>query len=176
VALLDHGQTEGEEQEEIMKGDPKVIKLLNEALTAELTAINQYFLHAELCENYGYEILYKAIRTESIDEMKHADWLIERILFLDGMPNMSRYFEIKIGSTVDAMFANDLKLEKDAIVRLNKGIALCAQVGDNGSRDLLQKILGDEERHLDFIETQLSLIEQIGMANYLSQQVGAEKE
>jgi len=158
-----------------MKGDPKVLSLLGDALTAELTAISQYFVHAEMCENFGYEALEGTIRKEAMDEMKHAEILIERILFLEGRPMMSRLFDIKIGSKVDEMLANDLKLEKDAIDRLNKAIGICAEVGDNGSFDLLQKILHDEERHLDFIETQTSLIDQIGLANYLGQQLGGGK-
>jgi bacterioferritin len=154
-----------------MKGDPKILELLNECLTAELTAINQYFIHAEICENFGYAALYQAIRAESIDEMKHADKLIERILFLEGYPNMSRYFEIKVGKSIEEIFANDMQLEKAAVGRLNKGIGLCAEVGDHGSRDLLQGILGEEEHHIDFIETQLSLIGQIGVVNYISRQI-----
>ncbi|MBD3160940.1 MAG: bacterioferritin [Candidatus Eisenbacteria bacterium] len=154
-----------------MKGDDKVIELLNEVLTAELTAINQYFIHAEMCENFGFSALYTQIRQESIDEMKHAEILIERILYLDGMPNMSRYFEIKIGKQVEDMFKKDLALEKDAIDRLNRGIALCSEKGDDGSKQLLENILADEERHYDWIETQLSLIESVGTQNYLSRQV-----
>ena len=154
-----------------MKGDAKVLSLLNEVLTAELTAINQYFVHAEICENSGYEVLYKKIREESIDEMRHAEKVIERILYLEGLPNMSRYSEIRVGRKVEEMLANDLKLEKDAVERLNRGIALCAEAGDHGTRDLLQSILDDEEKHVDWIETQIGLIGQIGAANYLSQQV-----
>ena len=154
-----------------MKGDAKVIELLNEVLTAELTAINQYFIHAEMCENFGFDALYKQIRQESIDEMKHAEALIERILFLEGAPNMSRYFEIKVGKQVEEMLKKDLALEKDAIDRLNRGIELCGEKGDNGSKQLLEGILSDEERHHDWIEEQLSLIESVGLQNYLSQQI-----
>jgi bacterioferritin len=162
--------------EKKMKGDAKVLELLNDCLTAELTAINQYFIHAEICENLGYSTLYKAIRAESIDEMKHADKLIERILFLEGYPNMSRYFEIRVGKSIEEIFKYDMKLEQDAVARLNKGIGLCAEVGDHGSRDLLQGILHDEERHVDFIETQQSLIEQLGIVNYLSRQMGGGED
>ena len=152
-----------------MKGDPKVLEALNQALTAELTAINQYFIHAEVYENLGYDKLHAHVKRDSIDEMKHAEALIERILFLDGQPNMSRYNEIKVGSKVEDMLANDLALEKDAVAFYNQAVALCAQAGDNGSRDLFQTLLTDEERHLDWLETQLGLIQQIGIGNYLSQ-------
>jgi bacterioferritin len=159
-----------------MKGDAKVLSLLNEVLTAELTAINQYFVHSEICESYGYTVLYAKIREESIDEMRHAEKLIERILYLEGLPNMSRYSEIRIGRKVEEMLANDLKLEKDAVERLNRGIGLCAEVNDHGTRDLLQVVLTDEERHVDWIESQIEQIDQIGIANYLSQQVRPKQE
>ena len=123
-----------------MKGDPKVIQFLNQVLKAELTAINQYFLHAEMCENWGYERLAKLVKKESIEEMTHAEKLMERILYLDGAPNMTDYFKINVGATVEAQLKNDLQLEYDAVKRLNEGIKLCVAVGDNGSRDLAQKI------------------------------------
>jgi bacterioferritin len=154
-----------------MKGHDKVIELLNEVLTAELTAINQYFIHARLCENWGYEKLWKKIRAESIDEMKHADKLIARILYLDGMPNLQRLGKVNVGQTVPEQFKLDLDVEKVAIKVLNDGIELCRSLGDNGSRDLLEEILEGEETHADWLETQISLIASIGEANYLSQQL-----
>lgn len=154
-----------------MKGDPKVIAVLSEVLKAELTAINQYFLHAEMCENWGYKKLASYTKKESIDEMKHAEKLMERILYLDGTPNMSDYFKIVIGRTVPEQFKNDLQVEYEAVKRLNEGVELCRQVGDNGSRDLLQHILEDEEHHIDWLEAQLHAIEEMGVQNYLSQQL-----
>ncbi len=154
-----------------MKGDQKIIELLNEVLAAELTAINQYFVHAEMCGGFGLGVLHAAIRQEAIDEMRHAERLIERILYLEGTPNMSRYFEIKIGRKVDEMFANDLVVEKEAITRLNRGISACAQADDHGTKEILQQILTDEERHFEWIEEQVALIGHIGLQNYLSQQV-----
>jgi bacterioferritin len=154
-----------------MKGDPKVIAVLSEVLKAELTAINQYFLHAEMCENWGYERLAKLIRKESIEEMVHAEKLIERILYLDGTPNMSDYFKINIGATVDQQFKNDLEVEYTAVKRLNEGIPICVAAGDNGSRELLEKILLDEEHHIDWLEAQLHVIGEIGLANYLTEQL-----
>jgi bacterioferritin len=158
-----------------MKGDAKVIAVLNEVLKAELTAINQYFLHAEMCENWGYEKLAKHTRGESIEEMQHAEKLIERILLLDGTPNMSDYFKINIGPNVKAQLQNDLKVEYDAVKRLNKGVATCVDQGDNGSRDLLEEILTDEEEHIDWLEAQLHAIDEMGIENYLAQQLH-EKE
>ena len=158
-----------------MKGDPKVIEFLNQVLKAELTAINQYFLHAEMCENWGYQRLAKLIKKESIEEMTHAEKLLERILYLDGTPNMTDYFKINIGATVEAQFKNDLNLEYDAVKRLNEGIKLCVAAGDNGSRDLAQKILDDEEHHVDWLEGQLHAIGEMGIANYLAQQLKEEK-
>jgi len=154
-----------------VKGDPKVIAVLSEVLKAELTAINQYFLHAEMCENWGYKKLASYTKKESIDEMKHAEKLMERILYLDGTPNMSDYFKIVIGRTVPEQFKNDLQVEYEAVKRLNEGVELCRQVGDNGSRDLLQHILEDEEHHIDWLEAQLHAIEEMGVQNYLSQQL-----
>ena len=154
-----------------MKGDAKIIGLLNEVLKAELTAINQYFLHAEMCENWGYERLAKLIRKESIEEMGHAEKLIERILYLDGTPNMSEYFKINIGATVEQQFKNDLDVEYTAVKRLNDGIPICMAAGDNGSRELVEKILEDEEHHIDWLEGQLHAISEIGIANYLAEQL-----
>lgn len=158
-----------------MKGDKKVIALLNEVLKAELTAINQYFLHAEMCENWGYERLAKLIRKESIEEMVHAEKLIERILYLDGTPNMSDYFKINIGATVEQQFKNDLELEYTAVKRLNEGIPVCMEAADNGSRELVEKILSDEEHHIDWLEAQLHAIGEIGIANYLTEQLKEEE-
>ena len=159
-----------------MKGDAKVIALLNEVLKAELTAINQYFLHAEMCENWGYYKLAKLAKKESIEEMQHAEILMERILYLDGTPNMSDYFKINIGQTVKMQLQNDLNLEYDAVKRLNAGIETCVKAGDNGSRELLTKILSDEEHHIDWLEAQLNAIKEIGIENYLAQHLeGGEK-
>jgi bacterioferritin len=153
----------------MMKGDPKVIALLNDVLKAELTAINQYFLHAEMMENWGYLGLAKITRKESIEEMTHAEKLMERILLLDGTPNMSDYFKINIGQNVKGQLKNDLDLEYVAVKRLNKGVQLCVDAGDNGSRELLEKILVDEEHHIDWLEAQLHAIEEMGYENYLAQ-------
>ena len=154
-----------------MKGNPKVIQLLNEVLKAELTAINQYFLHAEMCENWGYERLGALVKKESIEEMVHAEKCIERILFLDGTPNMTDYFKINIGATVEAQFKNDLQLEYDAVKRLNDGIKLCVAQGDNASRELAERILTDEEHHIDWLEAQLHAISEMGIGNYLAEQL-----
>ena len=160
-----------------MKGDPKIIAVLNEVLKAELTAINQYFLHAEMCENWGYEKMAAHTRAESIEEMTHAEKLMERILYLDGTPNMSDYFKINIGQNVKTQLQNDLQLEYDAVKRLNEGIRTCGTVGDNGSRELLEKILSDEEHHIDWLEGQLHAMGEMGVENYLAQQLhGDEKE
>ena len=154
-----------------MRGDAKVIELLNDVLTAELTAINQYFIHAKMCENWGYRHLAEYVRHESIDEMKHADVLIDRILFLEGIPNMQRLNPVRVGETVPEQFAVDLQLEYDAIKRLNDGIATCVAAGDNASRHLLEEILFSEEEHTDWLEAQVELIRQIGEQNYLAQQL-----
>lgn len=158
-----------------MKGDPKVIAFVNEVLKAELTAINQYFLHAEMCENWGYERLAKLIRKESIEEMVHAEKCMERILYLDGTPNMSDYFKINIGATVEAQFKNDLELEYAAVKRLNEGIKVCVAANDGGSRELAEKILVDEEHHIDWLEAQLHAISEMGIQNYLAQQLKEEE-
>ena len=150
---------------------PDILKTLNEVLTLELTAINQYFLHAEMCGDWGFKKLYGIIRAESIDEMKHAERLIERILFLDGVPNVQRLGKITIGETVKEQLELDLALENRAIPVLNAGINQAVALGDNGTRSLLEDILVDEERHVDWLESQLELIRQIGVENYLAQQV-----
>jgi bacterioferritin len=155
-----------------MKGAEAVVELLNEVLTAELTAINQYFVDAKMCENWGYAALAARIRADSIDEMGDAEKLIERILYLEGMPNLQRLGSVKVGETVPEKLSLALALETDAIRRLNQGIAVCTEVGDNGSRELLVTILEGEEEHADWLEAQLLLIEQLGEALYLAQQVG----
>jgi bacterioferritin len=152
-----------------VKAGPEVIAALNDILTAELTGINQYFLHAKLLENWGYA--RKHVRAESIDEMKHADQLMERILYLEGMPNVQRLGRIRIGETVPEMFDSDLELEREAVPRLNAAIALCSASGDSGTRHLLEEILVSEEEHLDWLETQIRLIEEIGLAGYLGEQM-----
>jgi bacterioferritin len=154
-----------------MKGDAEVVGLLNEVLTAELTAINQYFVHGMMCHNWRYERLAKRSRDESIGEMKHAQELIERILYLEGVPNMQRYMKINVGQEVPEQLQFDLQLEKDAVGRLNPGIELCRGKGDNGSRLLLERILHEEEGHIDWLEAQLQQIKDIGAANYLAQQI-----
>lgn len=154
-----------------MKGSEKVIELLNDVLTAELTAVNQYWVHARMCQNWGFDKLWQHIRAEAIDEMKHADQLVERILFLDGMPNLQRLDKINIGENVHEQLKVDLALEHDALPRLNKGIALCTEVGDNGTRELMEQILVSEEQHVDWLEAQLDLIEQVGIQNYLTTQI-----
>jgi bacterioferritin len=154
-----------------MKGDPKIIDLLNEILTAELTAINQYFLHARMCQNWGYKRLGDHIRKESIDEMKHADYLIERILFLEGLPNVQKLDRIAIGQTVVEMFHNDLAVEMRAVPRLNRAIQVVRDLADNGTEDLLTRILVSEEEHVDWLEAQLELVKQVGEQIYLAQQI-----
>ena len=158
-----------------MKGDKKIIEVLNEVLTAELTAINQYFVHAEMCENWGYKRLQKVIRHHSIGEMKHAEEVIERILFLEGIPNVQRLGKINIGESVEEQFKVDLALELDALPRLNKGIEVCREVDDNGSRLLLEEILHEEEEHVDWLEAQIDQVQQMGIQNYLSQQVRGDE-
>jgi bacterioferritin len=154
-----------------MKGDKQVITLLNDVLTAELTAVNQYFLHARLCHHWGYERLYERVRKESIEEMKHADELIERILYLEGVPNLQRYGKVSVGQTVPEQFQLDLQVEYDAVKRLNEGIEACRAAGDNGTRTLLERILHEEEAHVDWLETQQETIKQIGTERYLTEQL-----
>ena len=154
-----------------MKGNDEVLEILNQLLTNELTAINQYFVHAKMCENWGYERLASKVRAESIDEMRHADQVISRILFLEGVPNMQRYHKVRVGETVKEQFEVDLQLEYSAIAFLNQGIETSRKIGDNATEDLLTKILVGEEDHTDWLETQLELIRQIGEQNYLAQQL-----
>ena len=154
-----------------MKGNEEILELLNQLLTNELTAINQYFIHAKMCENWGYDRLAHKIREESIDEMKHADQLISRILFLEGVPNLQRLNKLHVGETVKEQLESDLQLEYAAIEFLNKGIAISRNTGDNATEDLMTKILVAEEAHTDWLETQLELIRQVGEQNYLAQQI-----
>jgi len=154
-----------------MKGNPKVLDALQEVLKAELTAINQYFVHAEMCENWGYKRLAGLVKKESIDEMKHAEKLIEHILFLDGTPNVSDYFKINIGPTVPKQLENDLEVECAAVERLNRHIKTCDETGDAGSRELLEDILTDEEEHIDWLEAQLHALGEMGIENYLAEQM-----
>ena len=154
-----------------MKGQPEIVEVLNEALTAELTAVNQYFIDAKMLANWGYERLAAKFHEDSIDEMKDADMLIERILYLDGMPNLQRLGTIRIGETPAEKLKLALDVEREAIERLNRGIDLCVARGDNGSREILRGILSGEEEHADWLETQLDLIAQIGDSLYLAQQV-----
>ncbi|HEV3485749.1 MAG TPA: bacterioferritin [Vicinamibacterales bacterium] len=159
-----------------MKGDTKIIEILNDVLTAELTAINQYFVHAEMCENWGYDRLHHIIRKHSIGEMKHAEELIERVLFLDGVPNVQKLDKINIGENVPEIMKADYALEMEALPRLNKGIETCRERGDNNSRHLLEEILEDEEKHVDWLEAQLALIDQVGVQNYLAAQIREDDE
>ncbi len=154
-----------------MKGDPDIIQMLNAVLTSELTAINQYFIHFRMCENWGYKRLASKKRHESIDEMKHADRVIQRILFLDGTPNMQRLSPVRVGEHPIEQHEVDLALELEAVKRLNEGIALAVAKGDNGTRELLEGILHEEEEGIDWLEAQLNLARQIGTELYLSEQL-----
>ncbi|MFP5578721.1 MAG: bacterioferritin [Acidimicrobiia bacterium] len=154
-----------------MQGDPEIIEFLNEALTAELTAINQYFIHAKMCENWGFERLAKHNYDESIDEMKDAEKVIERILYLEGVPNLQRLGSVLVGETVPEQHRLDLQLEQAAVERYNRGVALAREKGDNGTAELLEDLLTGEEHHADWIESQLFVIEQVGIENYLTQQI-----
>jgi bacterioferritin len=158
-----------------MKGNPKVLAELNKALKEELTAINQYFLHAEMCENWGYHKLSEYIKKQSIGEMKHAESLMERILFLDGTPSM-KPLDVKIGGTVKAMIESDLALEVSAVKQYNDAVAVAVDEGDNGSRELFEILLKDEEDHVDFLEAQMQQIKDMGYERYLSQQIGELEE
>ena len=158
-----------------MRGKDKVIARLNEALKAELTAITQYFLHSEMCENWGYHRLGEFIKKQSIDEMKHAEKVIERILFLDGTPNMGMGLPIKVGANVKEQITSDLALEVEAFNMYNAAIQVCVAEGDNTSRELFEMLLKDEEKHIDFLEAQLHVIEEAGIQNYLAQQMHEEE-
>ena len=154
-----------------MKGNDDVLTILNEVLTGELTAINQYFVHAKMCDNWGYQRIASHTRDESIDEMKHAERIVERILFLDGVPNLQRLGPLKVGESVVEQFRNDLAVEIQALERLHRGIALAIEKTDVGTREMLADILVDEEEHVDWLETQLETIDQIGVEHYLAQQL-----
>jgi bacterioferritin len=154
-----------------MKGDTKVIELLNAILTSELTAINQYFAHAKMCQHWGYAALGGKLRAESIDEMRHAELLMDRILYLDGVPNLQRLGKIRVGETVPEQFAVDHALEVEAVGFLNECIKVCYDADDNGSLELVKSILVSEEEHIDWIEEQQNLIENIGLQNYLASQI-----
>jgi bacterioferritin len=154
-----------------MKGNPDVIEALNEVLTAELTAINQYFVHYKMCENWGYQRLAKKKREESVEEMHHADKVMERILYLDGTPNIQRLFPVGVGEDPIEQHKLDLALEVGAVERLNKAIALCRDKADNGSRELLEGILLNEEEGLDWLEAQLHLVKEVGKEAYLAEQI-----
>ena len=159
-----------------MQGDPAIIEILNEVLTAELTAVNQYWVHYRMLDNWGLKRLAEHSREESIDEMKDADRIIERILFLEGVPNMQRLNPVRVGETVPEQLASDLAVEQSAVERYNRGIALCVEKGDNGTRALFEKHLVDEESHLDWIEAQLNLIETVGLERYLAEQMHGDED
>jgi bacterioferritin len=158
----------------VMKGDAKVIEALNRALTIELTAINQYFVQAKMLKNWGYLTLAKKMWEESMGEMKHADKIIDRILFLEGTPNIARYDVIRVGTDVKEMFTNDLRLEAGGVKHYNDAVDLCGKLKDGGTRELLEGILVNSEEHVDWIETQLGLIQSVGLQNYLSEKLGSE--
>ena len=154
-----------------MNGNPDILKTLQEVLSAELTAINQYFIHARMLRNWRYMKLADHTEKESIGEMKHAQEAMDRILYFDSIPNMQKYMKINVGKTVPEQFDFDLKVEYDAVARLNKGIELARERGDNGTRALLEKMLKDEEEHIDWLEAQIGIVEKIGVENYLAQQM-----
>ena len=154
-----------------MKSNDEVIQVLQDVLSAELTAVNQYFIHARMNENWGYKKLSAYMRKESIEEMRHAQDVIDRILYFDGAPNMQKYLKINVGRTVPEQFQNDLEVEYQAVPRLNKGIEVARALGDNGTRSLLETILKDEEAHVDWLEAQLGIIKEMGVQNYLAQQM-----
>jgi bacterioferritin len=154
-----------------VKGNARVVEFLNEALTAELTAINQYFLDSRMCENWGYHRLAAHLRDESMDEMKHAERIADRIIYFEGMPNFQRLGTVSVGESAPEKLHLAHDLETAAIAMYNRGIALCVEDGDNGTRELLEEVLEDEEEHADWLETQFELIKQLGEALYLSQQL-----
>jgi bacterioferritin len=158
-------------KEHLMQSSPTILELLNDVLTAELTAVNQYFVHYKICANWGYKHLAEKLREESFGEMKHADDVIERILFLQGVPNMQRLGPVRVGERVGEQFDVDLELESEHVRRLNAGIATCREQGDAGTRLLLEEIPEDSEEHVDWLETQLELVSQLGEQLYLSTQV-----
>jgi bacterioferritin len=152
-----------------MRGDERVLEFLNEQLTAELTAINQYFLHAKMQENFGWVKLAKHTKAESIDEMRHAELLTDRILFLDGLPNYQRLFALRVGQTIGQMFEADMAVEVEAVDRLRRGVEYMRSVGDHTSSNIFEAILADEESHIDYLETQLNLLQVLGEPLYLAQ-------
>jgi bacterioferritin len=154
-----------------MEGDPRIIDLLNQVLRKELTGINQYFIHSRMCENWGYQRLEKVHYEESIDEMKHADRVIKRLLFLDGVPNLSDYDRIVVGRNVREQFDNDLALEMAALEIMRRGVQLCLEAADHGTRELLEHMVEDEERHVNWLEAQKHKIREVGYENYLAQQI-----
>lgn len=154
-----------------MKGSAKVIEVLNDVLTAEITAINQYFVHAKMCENWGYKLLYEDTENNALEEMKHAEKLIERILYLEGIPIITKIEKINVGNDIKEQVENDYGLEKVAIQRLNRAIKLCNDENDAGSRELLEHILVDEEKHANDLESHLQMIKDMGMENFLITQV-----
>ena len=154
-----------------MKGNDEVIAVLQDVLCAELTAVNQYFIHARMCDNWGYKRLAEHIRKESIEEMHHAQEIIDRILYFDGAPNMQKYMKINVGKTVPEQFQLDLDVEYQAVPRLNRGIEVARAQGDNGTRTLLEHILKEEEEHVDWLEAQIGIVKEIGAENYLAQQL-----
>ncbi len=155
-----------------MENNSDIIEILNEVLTGELTAVNQYFIHAKMCKDWGFDKLHDHSREESIDEMKHAETLIERILYFDAVPNLQRLSPLRVGETVREQFENDLVTEKEAVERLNRGVALAASTGDNGTRSMLEDILTHEEEHVDWLETQLWAMDTLGETAYLAEQMG----
>ncbi len=156
-----------------MKGNAKVLETLNNLLADELTAINQYMVESEMCDNWGYERLHKANEKRAVDEMKHAEKLIQRILFLEGSPTVTKLHKISIGQDVESQLKYGIESETGAIKAYNAGIALCLEVGDNGSREMLDSVLKDEEAHMDWLEMQLDQIKQMGLQNFLAQQLEA---
>jgi bacterioferritin len=156
-----------------MRGNDKVIEELNKALAAELNAIAQYMVHAEMCHNWGYQRLGAHVKKQALDEMKHAEGLIERILFLEGAPQVNLALAPRIGQTVKAQIENDLAGELEAVHQYNAAVRVCVEAGDNATRELFERMVTDEERHADFLETQLSMIAGIGLDNYLAQQLHA---
>jgi bacterioferritin len=159
-----------------MQGNTQVIDALNAALTIELTAINQYFCQAKMCKNWGFLKLGAKHYEESMGEMKHADMLIDRILFLEGVPEIARYDVIRVGTNVQEQFENDLKLETKGVNAYNAGVELCQKLGDNGSRELMERILIESEEHVDWLETQIGIIAEVGLQNYLAQNLYGEAE
>ena len=157
-----------------MKAKEGIIELLNRILTADLTAINQYFLHAKMCENWGYERLHHKVKERSFDEMKDADELIEHILYLEGVPNVQRLGTVHVGETVPEQFKTDLQAEKEMLALLSEGVAHCAKVGDYTTRHMLEDMAEDVDDHIDWIETQMETIRQVGLENYLSEQIKKE--